>query len=35
LWNGNIAEVIFYNAALSDTDRAAVEQFLIGKWAIT
>jgi hypothetical protein len=33
--NGDIAEIIIYNAALSDTDRAAVEAYLIGKWAIT
>jgi hypothetical protein len=33
--NGDIAEIIIYNAALSDTARAAVEQYLIAKWAIT
>lgn len=32
--NGNIAEIILYNAALSDTDRAAVESYLISKWGI-
>jgi hypothetical protein len=35
LYNGNIAEIILYNAALSDTDRSAVEQYLISKWGIT
>lgn len=33
--NANFAEVILYNAALSDTDRAAVESYLMTKWAIT
>jgi hypothetical protein len=33
--NGNIAEIIIYDAALSDTDRAAVESYLMTKWAIT
>jgi hypothetical protein len=33
--NGDIGEMIAYNAVLSDTDRAAVEQYLISKWAIT
>jgi hypothetical protein len=35
LWNGNIAEIIFYNSALSDADRAAVESYLMNKWGIT
>lgn len=35
LWNGNIAEIAIYNGALSDTDRAAVESYLMQKWAIT
>ena len=35
LWLGNIAEIIIYNAALSDTDRAAVESYLMSKWGIT
>ena len=30
----NMAEIIIYNAALSDTDRAAVETYLINKWGI-
>jgi hypothetical protein len=33
--NGDICEIIIYDAALSDTDRAAVEQYLMTKWAIT
>jgi hypothetical protein len=33
--NGDIAEIIIYNSALSDTDRAAVESYLISKWGIT
>jgi hypothetical protein len=33
--NGDIAEIIIYNAALSDTDRALVESYLMSKWAIT
>jgi len=32
--NANIAEVIIYNSALSDTDRAAVESYLMTKWGI-
>jgi hypothetical protein len=34
-WNGDIAEVIYYSAALSDTDRARVEKYLQQKWATT
>jgi hypothetical protein len=34
-WDGLICELIFYNSALSNTDRAAVEQYLISKWSIT
>jgi hypothetical protein len=34
-FNGDIAEIIIYNTALSDIDRAAVESYLISKWAIT
>jgi hypothetical protein len=33
--NGDIGEIIIYNAALSDTDRASVESYLIAKWGIT
>lgn len=33
-FNGNIAEIIFYNAALSDTNRIAVERYLLSKYAI-
>jgi hypothetical protein len=33
--NGDIAEIIIYNTALSDTDRAAVESYLMQKWSIT
>jgi len=32
---GDIAEIIIYNSALSDTDRSAVESYLMSKWAIT
>jgi hypothetical protein len=35
LYNGNIAEIIVYDSALSDTDRDAVESYLMSKWAIT
>jgi len=31
----DFCEVILYNSALSDTNRAAVETYLIDKWAIT
>jgi hypothetical protein len=34
-FDGNFCEVIAYNSALSDTNRAAVESYLISKWAIT
>ena len=34
-FNGDIAEIIIYNSALSDTDRAAVESYLLAKWAIS
>ena len=34
-WDGLICELIVYNSALSDTDRAAVESYLMTKWAIT
>ena len=32
---GDIAEIIIYNSALSDTDRSAVEAALISKWGIS
>lgn len=32
--NGDVAEVIMYGSALSDADRAAVETYLMQKWAI-
>ena len=32
---GDICEIIIYNSALSDTDREAVENYLIAKWGIT
>jgi hypothetical protein len=31
----DFCEIVMYNAALSDAERAAVEQYLISKWAIT
>lgn len=34
-WDGDIAEIIIYDSALSDTDREAVENYLMTKWAIT
>ena len=33
--NGDIAEIIIYDTALSDTEREAVENYLLAKWAIT
>jgi len=32
---GDICEIIVYDSALSDTDREAVENYLMTKWAIT
>ena len=32
--NGDIAEIIMYDTALSNTDRAAVESYLMTKWGI-
>lgn len=34
-FDGDIAEIIFYNVALSSADREAVESYLMDKWAIT
>jgi hypothetical protein len=34
-FQGDIGEIIVYNSALSDTDRDAVESYLISKWGIT
>lgn len=34
-YNGNIAEILIYNSALSDTDRGIVESYLTTKWGIT
>jgi len=33
--DGDICEIIIYNSALSDTDREAVENYLLAKWNIT
>ena len=33
-WDGDIAEMILYDAALSDTDRVSVENYLKNKWGI-
>jgi len=33
--NGDIAEIIIYDSALSSTSRAAVETYLLAKWGIT
>jgi hypothetical protein len=35
VWNGNISELLIYTGALPDTDRSAVESYLIKKYAIT
>jgi hypothetical protein len=32
---GDICEIIIYDSALSGTDRALVESYLMSKWAIT
>ncbi len=34
-YGGDIAEIVIYNTALSNTDRAAVESYLMNKWAIS
>jgi len=34
-WNGQIAEVLVYDSALSTADREAVEAYLADKWGIT
>lgn len=34
-WDGNIAEIIIYNTALSATQREYIERYLAAKWAIT
>lgn len=33
--NGDIAEMMIYDSALSDTDREAVENYLLAKWGIS
>ena len=33
--NGDICEIIIYDSALSDTNREAVENYLLAKWGIT
>jgi hypothetical protein len=32
-WQGDIAEILIYNAELSDADRQAVEKYLMTKYA--
>lgn len=34
-FNGDIAEIIIYDSALSDTNRQAVENYLLAKWGIS
>ena len=34
-FGGSIGEIVVYNAALSNTDRAAVESYLMTKWSIS
>jgi hypothetical protein len=34
-YNGNIAEIIMYDSALSSGDREAVESYLLAKWGIS
>ncbi len=34
-WNGDIAEIVVFNTALSTADRARVEAYLAAKWAIS
>jgi len=33
-FNGDIAEIVWYNSSLSDADRALVESYLNTKWAV-
>jgi hypothetical protein len=33
-WQGDIAEILIYNAELSDADRLAVEKYLTAKYKI-
>ena len=34
-FQGDMLEILIYNSALSDTDRARIENYLIAKWGIT
>jgi len=34
-FNGDIAEIVLYSRVLTDTERAQVEEYLLGRWGIT
>jgi len=33
-WDGDIAEILIYNTALSSTDRQSVHEYLVAKYAL-